>query len=343
MMSQGAQAGSQNTQAGEEGYDVVAEWEQLPEGWSHLDVCDVAVDAKDRVYLLTRGDHPVIVYERDGSFATSWGEELFTNPHGITIGPDGSIYCADIGDHTVRKLTPAGEVLMTLGIPGQATATGYKQGDYRSVVRAGAPFNSPTKVAVLADGRLCVSDGYGNARVHVFSETGELQGSWGAPGEGSGEFRVPHSITAAPDGRLFVCDRENSRIQIFNIDGEVVDNWTGVCRPNNVAFDAGGRAFVAELGLRAGRWPDWPPSEGDEPGSRCSVWDATGRRLFTIGSDDPCAPASFFAAHGICVDSRGDLYVAEVTWSGGARYGLVPDSCHTLQKLTPRRTSAARA
>src|ERR671928_1869731 len=110
--------------AGDLTYELVPNWEQLPEGWSHGDVAGVAVDSQDRVYVFNRGDHPVIVYDRDGRFLRSWGEGVFTRPHGITIHQD-VVYCADDTDHTVRAFTRSGSLLWTLGTPHQASDTGY--------------------------------------------------------------------------------------------------------------------------------------------------------------------------------------------------------------------------
>ena len=104
-------------------YEVVQGWEQLPEGWSFVEVAGVATDSKDRVYAFNRGAHPMIIFDRDGKFLNAWGEGVFTNPHGIFIGPDDRIYCADNFDHTVRIFTSDGTLLQTLGK--QRAAVGY--------------------------------------------------------------------------------------------------------------------------------------------------------------------------------------------------------------------------
>src|SRR4051812_15332805 len=102
-------------------YEVVEGWDKLSAEYSRRDVCGVAVDSQDRVHIITRGDSRVIVYDRDGNFIRTWGENAFPGrPHGITIGPDDAVYTVDDGEHTVRKWTPDGkELLMTLGTPGQ--------------------------------------------------------------------------------------------------------------------------------------------------------------------------------------------------------------------------------
>ncbi len=119
-------------------YQVVEGWEQLPKGYEHRDVAGVAVDAEDRVFLICRGDHPIMVYDHKGKFLSSWGEGQFTyRTHGITIGPDGSVYCTDDGNHTVRKFTPQGKLLLTLGTMDKPSDTGYDGKDTMTVSRPG--------------------------------------------------------------------------------------------------------------------------------------------------------------------------------------------------------------
>ena len=316
-------------------YRAVTGWEQLPPGYSHPDVAAVAVDSKSRVYLFCRAEHPVMIYERDGRFLGSWGEGVFSmRTHGITIGPDDSVYCVDDAGHSVRKFTPDGKLLMTLGgNDGRPSDSGYDGTNLTTVTRGAPPFNRPTNLAVAPDGDLYVSDGYGNARVHRFSATGKLVASWGEPGTGPGEFMLPHGIAVDRNGDVFVCDRESDRIQVFNRDGKYLRAITEVQRPTQIVI-ARGRMYVSELGWRAGqRSFRSGPIERDLP-SRVSVLDANGNVLARIGGPDSCAPGSFCAAHGIAVDPNGDIYVAEVTWTIGGKAGLVPPDCHTIQKLT---------
>ena len=97
-------------------YEVSGEdWGNLPEGWTYKEATAVAVDSKDNVYVFNRGTQPMVVFDRDGNFLRAWGGDIFTLAHGVSVGPDDSIYCADSGDHTVRKMSPEGEVLLTLG------------------------------------------------------------------------------------------------------------------------------------------------------------------------------------------------------------------------------------
>src|ERR1700751_2942723 len=124
-------------------YQAVPDWARLPRGWRFVEVAGVATDSQDRVFVFNRGEHSVIVFDRDGDFLTSWGENLFQRAHGITIGPDDSVYCTDDLDHTVRKFTPTGELLLTLGTSGRPSETGIDGIDYRTIRRAGPPFHRP--------------------------------------------------------------------------------------------------------------------------------------------------------------------------------------------------------
>lgn len=315
-------------------YRVDPAWLRRPVDYQGTEASAAAVDSHDRVYVFNRGTHPVTVYNRAGAQLFTWGEGLIVRAHGITIGPDDAVYCTDDFDHTVRKFTPDGRLLMTLGASGRPSDTGATSIDFRTIVRSGPPFYFPTNVALSPAGDIYVSDGYGNARVHKFTSSGELLFSWGHPGTAPGEFRIPHGIAVASDGRVFVADRENSRIQIFSPDGEFLDQWTEIARPCQVTFDADGNLFVAEVGYRAGMWPGTFPPSADATGGRVSVFSPQGDLLSRWGGgDNPTAPGDFFAPHDIRLDSHGDVYVSEVVMSAGGKRGLVSPECHTLQKF----------
>jgi DNA-binding beta-propeller fold protein YncE len=309
----------------------------MPADLSWPEVAAVACDSRDRVYVFNRGDHPVVVFDADGTFISSWGEGLFARPHGIFVGPDDAVYCTDDAGHTIRKFSPDGRLLLTLG-DGKPSDTGATSIDYRTIRRAGAPFHYPTNLALAADGSIYVADGYGNARVHKFAADGRLLFSWGNPGSGPGEFHVPHGIAVDRAGTVYVADRENSRIQLFDAAGKYLAAWTDVARPCQIFIDAAERMYVAELGWRAGMWPGTLPPADDSPGGSVSVFDRQGVLLSRWGGGhDPCSPGDFFAPHGIWCDSQGSVYVAEVVDSAGAKHGLVSSDCHALQKFVPCR------
>jgi DNA-binding beta-propeller fold protein YncE len=321
------------------GYVADDRWAKLPANWKWDEVAGVAVDRQDRVYVFGRGEHPIGVFASDGTFLASWDENPLTRPHGISIGPDSAtpdevVFCTDDLGHTVRKFTRDGELLLTFGRPGQPSDTGATSLDYRTIRRAGPPFHYPTNIALSPEHDIYVTDGYGNARVHKFAPDGRLLFSWGEPGDGPGEFRIPHGIAVDRRGTVYVADRENSRLQLFTPQGEFLEQWTDVVRPCQVFIDRADTIYVAELGYRAGMWPGTSPPSPDAPGGRVSIFNLRGELLARWGGGrNPCAPGDFFAPHGICVDSRGDIYVAEVVMSAGGRRGMVPPDCHALQKF----------
>ena len=324
-------------QAGKIRYSVVEGWEQLPKGYDHRDVAGVAVDGEDRVYLMCRGDHPVVIYDRQGNFKGSWGEGDFSyRTHGIYVAPNGTIFCTDDGQHTVRQFTPEGKLLMTMGTKNTPSDTGYNGKDLDTIKRGGPPFNRPTNVAIGLKGEIYISDGYGNARVHIFSPKGELQRSWGEPGSGPGQFHLPHGIAVAADGRVFVCDREADRIQIFSPDGEFLSEWKDTQRPTHICFDSQGRAYVTELAWHEGdtSYSLGPITKANARHARMSIYDKNGKMVARWGTPQAEAPGSFAAPHGLALDSKNDLYVSEVTWTFAVNRGRVAEDCHTFQKFS---------
>jgi hypothetical protein len=314
-------------------FGVVPNWEQLPASFTHLDVVGIGIDSKDRVYVLTRAKPRVIVYDRDGRYLHSWGDGFFTErTHGLTIGAGDEVYVVDEGSEVIYRFTTDGTLVQTIGTVGVASDTGY-DGKSLDTVRGGGPFNRPTNVAIAPNGEIYVSDGYGNCKVHRFSRAGALIQSWGEPGIGPGQFFLPHGIAVSSDGQVLVADRENDRIQIFNLEGTYETEWTNVQRPTNVRLGSDGFVYVSEL---------WRPighksyrlgvTSVDLPG-RVSVLDRTGRVVVRWGGPDRVAAGNFVAPHDIAVDSHGDVYVGEVTETFGVRPGLVPAGAHTFQKF----------
>jgi DNA-binding beta-propeller fold protein YncE len=278
--------------SGDYTYELDEGWGQLPEGYEFNQVAGVAVDADDNVYLFNRSDHPLMVFDRGGSFVKSW-DRRFSNPHGIHIGPDGNIYLADRDAHVVLKYSPDEKLLLTLGTQNQPSDTGYDS--ERIVHRAAGPFNLPTNIAVSEAGDIFVADGYGNARVHRYDTTGALVLSWGLPGKSNpGDFHLPHGIALDHEGRVLVCDRENHRIQIFDQEGEFKGMWTGFRQPTDLKVGPDGEFYVPELA------------------HRFTIVDGEGDVLAQWGGDSNHEAGQFVAPHGVAVDSHGDVYVGEV-------------------------------
>ena len=314
-------------------FGLVQGWEQLPEGWTHPDVAGVATDSEGNVYLLCRGEHPVIVYNRGGVFLGSWGEGRFTlRVHSIYIHND-VVYLVDDGANSVGRYTLAGELIDYIGPVGVASATGYVPGDLDSLTNGAGPYNRPTNVAVAPNNDIYVADGYGNSRIHRFDSRGDLLGSWGEPGSGPGQFRVPHGIWVHPDERVFVADRQNERLQIFSPTGEFLEQWDDVQRPQDLCIDADGLVYVAELSWREGMhsWRDGILRR-NFPG-RLSIFDPDGKVLLRWSDEDPYKDGYFIAPHGMCIDDEGSLYFAEVTNTVAVSEGWAGSDAHTFQKF----------
>jgi len=305
-------------------YEVVENWAKLPDGWSLREVGSVGADAQDNVYVFNRGAHPMMVFDRHGSFLRSWGEGLFPRAHGITMGPDETVFCTDDGDHTVRKCTLDGKVLFTLGISGKPAP-----------FMSGNPFNRCTHVAIdPRNGDFYVSDGYGNARVHKYAPDGRLLFSWGESGTDPSQFNIAHNIATDRDGWVYVADRENHRVQVFDPNGKFETQWVNMARPCGLYIDqTAALAYIGELGAAIG-----PNAQGRQLGPRVSIYDTRGNLLARLG-DQPEgeAPGQFIAPHGICIDSRGDIYVGEVSWTHTGSRLNPPRELRSLQKLA--RTS----
>ena len=299
-------------------YRPVEGWGRLPEGWSFVEATSVAVDAKDNVHVFNRGEHPVIVFDREGKFLRSWGEGVFRRAHGITIGPDGTMWLTDDLHHTVRQFTPEGKLLLTLGDP-----------DKPSTLHGGKPFNRPTHVALCPkNGDIYVSDGYGNSRVHKYDSKGRLLFSWGEPGTDAGCFNIPHNIATDAEGRVYVADRENHRVQIFDDQGAYLGQWNNLHRPCGLHI-AGDTVYIGQLPTQMDLNADYP-----NLGACVTIHDLTGRRLARLGAAHPGdGPGQYTAPHGIAVDSRGDVYVGEVSWSGYGRRLDPPRTFRSFRKL----------
>ena len=301
-------------------YEVSGEdWGNLPEGWTYKEATAVAVDSKDNVYVFNRGTQPMVVFDRDGNFLRAWGGDTFTLAHGVSVGPDDSIYCADSGDHTVRKMSPEGEVLLTLGTK-----------DEPAPPMSGRPLCRPTHLAVdRRNGDLFVSDGYSNARVHHYTPDGELVGSWGESGTGPGQMNIVHNIAIDDEGWIYVADRENRRIQVFDTEGNLEAQWANLSRAATVCVDHQGLVYVGEYYAGIGS-----NVLGTDLGPRVTIFDTQGNVQAKLGRESyGDQPGRFYAPHGMSVDSRGDIYVAEVSW---AEYGMhmdPPKVLRSLQKL----------
>jgi streptogramin lyase len=306
-------------------YAVVDDWAQPPPGYEfNADVAAVGVDRRDNVYAFSRGAHPVCVFDRDGNFLHSWGEGVFSRPHGLHMAPDDTVWLTDDGDHSVRQCTLDGQVLLTIGIPSRPAS--YMSGE---------PFHRCTHTALSPQGEIYVSDGYGNSRIHKFAPDGQLLSSWGEPGTDPGQFNIPHNICCDPDGWVYVADRENHRVQVFDGNGRYETQWTNMHRPSGLYMESGRphpHFYVGEIG--GGMAVNY---EVPNIGPRVSIYTDKGELLARLGSRPAgLEPGRFVSPHGLAVDSRGDIYVGEVSftnWRNRYQGAPPPPGLRSLQKL----------
>jgi sugar lactone lactonase YvrE len=312
--------------AGDRTYELVEGWGQLPEGWQWGQAAGVAVDSEDNVHVFTRTEHPYMVFDKAGKLIDHWGEGIFGVAHGVCITPDDSIFFVEHLGHVILKFDKTGRHQFTMGTRNKESDSGYtreiREPDdapnyteatamINGVARGGGPFNRPTDLAVAHDGTIFVSDGYRNCQVHRFAADGTLIQSWGEPGNARdlrntkdkpGYFHTPHGIWTHGD-LVYVSDRENNRIQIFTLDGEYVDMWTGFLRPTKIYVDAEEIMYVSELD------------------DRVTLLQMDGTVIghlgygHEIGAQDrgrSHAPGEFFGVHTVWTDSEGSIYVGEV-------------------------------
>ena len=298
-------------------YGFVDDWAKLPDGMNFQECPGVAVDSRDNVYVLTRGEHPIIVFDKDGNYIRSFGEGMFSNrTHGLYIAHDDSLLAADDGIHTIQKFNSEGEKLMEIG-----------ERNHPAPKWSGQPFNRPTSAAIMpGNGDVYVSDGYGNSRIHVYSGSGDYKFSWGSPGIDAGQFIRPHNIAIDDDERVYVVDREAHRIQIFDAKGNFVTMWNNIHRPDSMVLWKD-HIYVGELNGMGG--------VDDAPGlgHRVTVYDLNGNRVCLFGAaEEGEGPGQFIAPHGIAVDSKGDVYVGEVSFTIRGQHMDPPKELRSLSK-----------
>jgi len=290
------------------GYHVVHGWPVLPEGRVLGAVAGVGVDSHDNVFVFHRNGRPwpdsdelvtttialptvTLFDKRTGRVLAEWGENLFAMPHGLTVDRNDNVWLTDVALQQVYKFSHGGRLLLTLGERGVAG-------------NDSSHFNRPTDVAVAADGSFFVSDGYRNTRVIKFSPTGIFLFQWGTKGSGPGEFNLPHGLAMDNTGRIYVADRSNKRVQVFDDTGHYIGEWKGadLGRPYAIAFTSTGAAFVADGG-------DQPKAPPDRSG--VAVVDSDGNvigRFGRWGNGD----GQFEMAHDVAVARDGSVYVGDI-------------------------------
>lgn len=293
-------------------FHVVHGWPELPMGEDLGSVSGLDVDAHNRVFVFHRANRrwpaddkldlkpidrsTVTVFDgATGKLLFSWGSNMFAMPHGLSVDPDGNIWLTDVAMQQIYKYTPDGKLLMALGERGVAGDDPYH-------------FNRPTAAAVARDGSFYVSDGYINTRVAKYSAQGKFLFQWGTKGSGPGQFDLVHGVVLDRDGRVYVSDRSNGRIQVFDANGHFLKQWSSrlIGRPYAIALGADGRIFVAD----GGDQPDSPPDR-----SALVVLGTDGLALARIGrwgNQD----GEMEMSHAVAVGPDGAVYVGDIT---GAR------------------------
>jgi DNA-binding beta-propeller fold protein YncE len=281
---------------------------QLPPGraWGGTTAVAVAADGKS-VWVFERcgaescADSnlpPILHFDPSGKLIASFGAGMFVFPHGITIDREGNVWVADADGkngkgHQVIKFSPAGKVLMRLGKAGMpGDAPGY--------------FNRPTGVAIARNGDIFVSDGHGgesNARVVKFSKSGQFLTAWGKKGSGPGEFDVPHAIAVDSKERVYVADRSNSRVQVFDATGKFIADWKQFGRPSGVYVDANDVIYVADS--QTTDKDNCPTDPGCRRGIRIGdAADGSVKYFIPRPDGDPVGP------EGVAADASGNVYGA---------------------------------
>lgn len=296
-------------------YDRMDGWGQLPDGriWGAVSAVYPAADG-EHIWVAERcGSNlcvdsdvdPVLLYDLDGNLVRSFGSGQITWPHGMTVDSDGNVWIADaVGyapvpegvGHTIKKFSPDGELLMQLGEEGVA---GTNQ----------TTFSKPSDILVAPDGSLFVVDGHdagGNNRVMKFSADGTFLLEWGTTGSEDGEFRDPHALAMDSQGRLFVGDRANSRIQLFDQEGNHLETWTQFGRPSGLFIDSNDVLYAADSESNADRNRGW--KRGIYIGSARDGWVTDFIPDVEMDPDN----SGTSAAEGVAVDRFGNVYGAEV-------------------------------
>lgn len=238
-------------------------------------VSAVAIGPKDEIYVLQRGNPPLLALDADGKFRLGWGQDLFKVPHGLRVDRDGNVWTTDNGNHVLRKFSPEGKLLATIGVEGKAA--GGKDG-----------LSAPDDVVFDSSGNLYVADS-GNGRIVKLSPAGEHLAEWGAKGKAPGQFATAHGLAIDREDRIYVADRGNKRVQVFDASGKHLSDWTGFGNPF-------GLLVVGEELLA---------TEGDL--HKIFHLDRAGKIVTEWGD-----PQLLQLPHLMAIDSKGTLYVAEV-------------------------------
>jgi len=260
-------------------YEPVAIWDTASVGVELDKILGIGIDSKGRVYATAgKGEKGVLVFDADGKVVHSWGKG-FVSKHGLRVIDD-KVWVTDRERHIVMQFTLDGKPLRTLGTDGKS---GLGENE----------FNKPSDVAIAPNGDIYVSDGYGNSRAMRFGTDGKFKQTWGEKGDGPGEFDLVHNIVIDKKGRVYIADRENERVQIFDADGRFLEQWKHVGKPFGLYIDDKMNVYIT-----------------DGESNNVYVVSEKGKVLSKFGKTGG-GPGEFKMAHSITVDRKGNIYVAE--------------------------------
>ena len=263
------------------GYRVSPDFFDFPANWVEGEASGVALNSKGHIFLFQRTRPMLSEFDENGRYVRSLGEGLFDHPHGLRIDADDYIWTTDDTNNTVLKLSPAGKVLLVLGRRNNGGEANWL-------------FSKPTDVAFSKNGDIFVTDGYGNSRVVKFDRNGNFIKTWGIYGSGPGEFMLPHSVVIDKNDRVYVGDRENARIQIFDTDGRFLTQWTGIGYPYGLWITPDQHVWMVDGGF-----------------DRIVELDQTGKIMGSIGSPGH-QPGQLAWGHFLAISSDRKLFVADV-------------------------------
>jgi hypothetical protein len=290
-------------------YEVDPAWPQRPEGVAWGEMAGVFVDAKDQIWLATRAEPPVQVYSAEGKLLQSFSGQQIAGQHAKTmmvhylkIDGQNTVWLADAGNHCIWRFTPEGKSLMVLGTPGEPGCDATH-------------LNKPTDVAIAPSGDIFVADGYGNARVAHFDKNGRFVKAWGKLGSGPGEFSLVHAIVMDSAGQLYVADRNNARVQVFDQWGKLLAQWRNLMVPWGLCMTS--RDDVWVCGTSPAHWEGDAKYLAVPPKDQLFVrFDASGRAqqlwMLPLCQTGAEKPGELNWLHGIALDSHGNLYLADI-------------------------------
>ncbi len=279
-------------------YEVAADWPQKPGDITWAATPGVALDPQGNIWMCTRKAPSVQVYAPDGHYLFGWGD--MPGAHHLKIDREGNVWTSDVHKHVVRKHKRDGEVLLTLGVEGEA-GTDEKH------------FFKPTDVAFASNGGIFVTDGYGNARVVRFDKEGKYIGAWGSLGTADGQFSIPHAIVIDSKDRLYIADRNNARVQVYDVNGNLLDSWKHLLVPWGLWITDKDDIWVCGSSptVWSGALLGIPPHDQlvmkFNPGGKLLEL-----HLFPKGTDGQEKPGELNWVHGIALDAQGNLFLGDI-------------------------------